>query len=160
MSSKILIVEDNVEKGNIISSVLRGRFKSDIEFARTISSGFAILEHKHWDLVVLDMTFQVSQGLGQEVRKEALAGVELLQFMTGKELEYPVIVATQHSDFTQGGLINLSSVDQLGDLLSATFPQIYRGIIKVDLTSTSWHAELIGLARSCLNVPRIKSTRN
>jgi CheY-like chemotaxis protein len=143
----VLIVEDNAEKSKAIETIIRSQFTGRIDFAQTISSAYSQLEHHNWDLVILDMTFQVSQGLGQAVRKEALAGLEILQFMTSKNLSYPVIVATQHSSFSQVGLISLSSVEELHSLLSETFPEIYRETITVDLTTNEWHAALLNAAQ-------------
>jgi CheY-like chemotaxis protein len=143
----VLIVEDNAEKSKAIETIIRSQFTGRIDFAQTISSAYSQLEHHNWDLVILDMTFQVSQGLGQAVRKEALAGLEILQFMTSKNLSYPVIVATQHSSFSQVGLISLSSVEELHSLLSETFPEIYRETITVDLTTNEWHAALLSAAK-------------
>jgi CheY-like chemotaxis protein len=143
----VLIVEDNAEKSKAIETIIRSQFTGRIDFAQTISSAYSQLEHHNWDLVILDMTFQVSQGLGQAVRKEALAGLEILQFMTSKNLSYPVIVATQHSSFSQVGLISLSSVEELHSLLSETFPEIYRETITVDLTTNEWHAALLNAAK-------------
>ena len=143
----VLIVEDNAEKNKAIETIIRSQFTGRIDFAQTISSAYSQLEHHNWDLVILDMTFQVSQGLGQAVRKEALAGLEILQFMTSKNLSYPVIVATQHSSFSQVGLISLSSVEELHSLLSETFPEIYRETITVDLTTNEWHAALLNAAK-------------
>jgi CheY-like chemotaxis protein len=143
----VLVVEDSAEKSKLIETVLRSQFTGRIDFAQTISSAYSQLEHHKWDLVILDMTFQVSQGLGQAVRKEPLAGLEILQFMTSKELLYPVIVATQHSVFSQVGIIHLSSVEELHSLLLETFPEIYRETIRVDLTTTDWHAALLDAAK-------------
>jgi CheY-like chemotaxis protein len=143
----VLIVEDNAEKSKAIETIIRSQFTGRIDFAQTISSAYSQLEHHNWDLVILDMTFQVSQGLGQAVRKEALAGLEILQFMTSKNLSYPVIVATQHSSFSQVGLISLSSVEELHSLLLETFPEIYRETITVDLTTNEWHAALLSAAK-------------
>jgi DNA-binding NtrC family response regulator len=141
----VLIVEDNAEKSELLETILRSEFKGQIDFAQTISGAYSQLEHHKWDLVILDMTFQISQGLGQAVRKEALAGLEILQFMSSKNLTYPVIVATQHSVFS--GVINLASVEELHALLSETFPEIYRETIRVDLTTTDWHATLLNAAK-------------
>ena len=156
--TKILIVEDNVPKAKLIASILGSEHPAEFSFANTISGAYSELEYNRWDLVILDMTFQVSQGLGQSVRKEGLAGLEVLQFMTGKALLFPVVVATQHSYFTQGGLINLSSVDELHTLLSTTFPKIYRGTVRVDLTTTSWHSDLIQASRKVLDVQKPKNS--
>ena len=98
------------------------------------------------------MTFQVSQGLGQAVRKEALAGIELLQYMSAKQLNYPVIVATQHDVFSQGGWISIGSIEQLHSLLSDAFPNQYRSAVHVDLGSSDWHMDLMKAMRRIIDV--------
>jgi CheY-like chemotaxis protein len=152
MKLKVLVVEDSGSKSDSIIQIVRLHYDADVECVSTISSAYAVLNHTKWDLVILDMTFQVSQGLGQVVRKEALAGIELLQYMSAKQLNFPVIVATQHDYFSQGGWINISSIDELDALLSEAFPNQYRSTVHVDLASSDWHHELMKAMRRILDV--------
>lgn len=151
MSIKILIVEDNKAKQERIASIIQSTYDAEFEFVFTISSAYSVLEHFSWDLVVLDMTFQVSQGIGHAVQKEALAGIELLQYMIAKGLNYPVIVATQHDVFSHGGWMTFSSIEQLHNSLADAFPNIYRTTVRVDLANSDWHDGLLQAVHGVLN---------
>jgi len=152
MTLHILVVEDNSSKAEQIIQTVKFHYDVQPEWVPTISGAYAVLEYKQWDLVILDMTFQVSQGLGQAVRKEALAGIELLQYMSAKRLYFPVIVATQHDFFRQGGWVNIESVDDLHKMLTAAFPKQYRAVVHVDMASSDWQIELMKTMRRIINV--------
>jgi CheY-like chemotaxis protein len=152
MKRNVLVVEDSSSKADSITQLVKLHYDAQVEWVSTISGAYAVLNRKPWDLVILDMTFQVSQGLGQAVKKEALAGIELLQYMSAKQLSYPVIVATQHDEFSQGGWININSIDQLHSLLSEAFPDQYRSVVHVDLMSSDWHLELMKAMRRVIDV--------
>ncbi len=148
---RILVVEDNHLKAEQITNTIRRAYEVSFEIVPTISGAYAVLEHDHWDLVILDMTFQVSKGLGQAVRKEGLAGLELLQYMLGKRIKFPVIVATQHTMFSQG-IINVSSIEELHRLLGEAFPDIYKTTVRIDLANDQWHSQLLFAVKGVFGV--------
>lgn len=152
MTLRILVVEDNSSKAEQITQTVKFHYDAVVEWVPTISGAYAVLEYNPWDLVILDMTFQVSQGLGQTVRKEAMAGIELLQYMSAKRLYFPVIVATQHDFFKQGDWVNIESMDALHQVLSSAFPKQYRAVVHVDMASSEWQIELMKTMRRIINV--------
>jgi CheY-like chemotaxis protein len=158
MKRRILVVEDNKAKQARIERIIQSRYDAAIEFVFTISGAYAVLEHRQWDLVVLDMTFQVSQGIGHAVQKEALAGIELLQYMVAKGLRYPVIVATQHDVFSHGGWMTFNSISQLHQSLAEAFPGIYKATVRVDLANSDWHEDLLSAVQKVLDAPHTKNT--
>ena len=115
-----------------------------------INAAYPNVEHFSWDVVILDMTFQVSSAEGSEARKVALAGLELLQYMSSKQIAVPVIVATQHAVFVQPGYLSIGSIQELAELLRESFPRNYAGVVSVDLASEGWHQELVRLIRGAL----------
>lgn len=136
------IIEDNNLKCKEIERALKAPLALDIHSTPSIAQAYRALVNKEWDLVVLDMTFQVSQGGGREIAKEALAGVEILQFMARRRILSPVIVATQHTSFVAPGLPAIDSIEGLHALLTRLFPLNYRDTIHVDLSEESWKARL------------------
>lgn len=154
MKLSVLVVEDNSSKADQISQIVRRQYDADVEVVPTISGAYSVLDYRRWDLVILDMTFQVSSGLGHAVRKEALAGIELLQYMSAKRLHYPVIVATQHDFFSQGAGVSINSIEELDINLKKAFPAQYRAVVQVDLASSDWHQELTKTMRQVIDVAR------
>lgn len=142
MGYSVLIVEDNNTKRIEIENSLPSCFSYEVQATPSIAQAYRVLSIKPYDLVILDMTFQVSQGKGQEMSKEAMAGVELLQYMARSKINSPVIVATQHSVFSSPGLPTINSVGDLDDLLSALFPENYRTTVQVDLSEETWKTRL------------------
>jgi CheY-like chemotaxis protein len=150
LRSRILIVEDNAAKQAAITRLLQREFDAEVEAVASILAAYPNLTKQTWDLVILDMAFQVF-GQSSSGDNQALAGLELLQYMSSKEISFPVIVATQHGHFSQPGYLSISSIEELDEVLTNSFPRIYRGVVSVDLASESWHHDFIVKVRSALN---------
>jgi CheY-like chemotaxis protein len=155
MMFSVLIVEDNATK----CAEIRNCFKIFpqlsqtflIESTHSIASAYRVLEGKPWDLIILDMTFQAPLGSGNEIAKEALAGIELLQYMSKRRMKTPVIVATQHSSFSSTDMPGIDSIEKLHAVLSRLFPGNYRKIVQVDLAEKAWKGRLQTAVMEVLN---------
>jgi len=139
---RALLIEDNSIKQERIKRVIERGFDAEVQIVGTIIAAYPNIEKLPWDIVILDMTFQILR-TGIDAGMQALAGVELLQFMTSKEITTPVIVVTQHETFTQPGHKTIRSIAELDRLLRDSFPNVYHGTIHANLASESWHEELI-----------------
>lgn len=145
MMRPILIIEDNYEKLAEISQVVTALTSSEIIHAATISAAYRTLEGTKCDLIILDMTFQISHRTDRSIAKESLAGIEILQYMAHRRISTPVIVATQHTHFLHPDIPGIDSIQKLDELLRSLFPRIYRGIIQVDLSETEWKKLLFSI---------------
>jgi DNA-binding NtrC family response regulator len=148
---RILVVEDNATKQAEIENALQGEF--EILSTKSIAGAYRLISGT-WDLVVLDMTFQVGQTRGHESAKEALAGIELLQYMASRSIEVPVVVATQHTSFTTSEMPAIDSIAKLHTLLADAFPETYRHTVEVDLSEETWKTKLREIVRSVLSEDR------
>lgn len=146
----VFVVEDNGTKLQEIKNALPAAFRHNVLDTPSIAWAYRALANTTFDLVILDMTFQVSNDAGNQLAKEALAGVELLQYMARKELEAPVIVATQHTSFHTPELPGIDSIDQLDELLRDLFPNNYFATVHVDLSGESWKAQLAAAATAAV----------
>jgi DNA-binding NtrC family response regulator len=146
---RVLIVEDNLQKKEAIERLLVSRYPIEARYVNSISASLPTIERESWDLVILDMTFQITTGAGHALRKEALAGLEVLQFMAAKRISSPVIVATQHTVFSHGA-INVQTIQALDSLLKRSFPRIYRTTVFIDLNTDDWHSPLLDAAKDLL----------
>jgi DNA-binding NtrC family response regulator len=134
----VLIVEDNATKRGEIEKALPAPFVFDVQSTPSISQAYRAIAGKPYSLIILDMTFHVSQSAGHEMSKEAIAGIELLQFMTRRRIQAPVIVATQHTTFSTPDMPAIDSIEKLHALLIKLFPANYRMTVQVDLSEESW----------------------
>lgn len=138
MIREIFIIEDNPIKKKEIENALPSDIPRKVTWTTAISQAFRVLESRSWDLIILDMTFQVSTGGGNEMAKEPLAGLEVLQYLKRRKIAVPVIVATQHSSFVSTDRTDIDTVDKLHALLARLFPSNYRETVRVDLSEDSW----------------------
>lgn len=139
---KVLLIEDNPTKMRAIQTVITQSFVAEVSTASSISFAYSTLPLRTWDLVILDMTFQASQGTGREISKEALAGIEVLQYVQRMGGGAPVIVATQHTTFASKEFPEVNSLRELDVILKDAFPEVYREIVLIDLASEKWKREI------------------
>lgn len=142
----VLIIEDNGSKLQEIRNALPPGFREDPMTASSIANAYRAINGKPFHLVVLDMTFQISNEGGAAVAKESLAGVEVLQYMARKRLHTQVIVATQHTNFQTTELPGIDSIEKLDGLLSELFPNNYFRTVHVDLSGEAWKQQLADAA--------------
>lgn len=145
----LFIIEDSKPKLAQMKAALPREFRFDILDTHSIAQAERALENRTWDLIILDMTFEVSMGVGNN-EKEALAGVEVLQFMNRKNIRTPVIVATQHTNFFSRFGLEIDSIEKLDVKLSKLFPRNYSAIIHVDLESSAWKTPFQSSVRAAL----------
>ncbi len=79
--------------------------------------------------------------------KPQLAGVKILQHLNQRRLDIPVIVATQHSSFTDTEFGDFSGAGELADLLARAFPRNFKGLLEIDITTDSWMSQFIKLIK-------------
>ncbi|MGY4157886.1 CheY-like chemotaxis protein [Bradyrhizobium sp. USDA 4461] len=138
----VLVVEDNPTKLGALKLLLSERFGVKVSTASSIAHAYTTLQLREWDLIVLDMTFQASHGAGREISKEALAGVEVLQYIQRSGLAVPVIVATAHTKFVSKEFGEIGSLDDLHLVLRQAFPMVYRALVWIDLKDDGWKGTL------------------
>jgi CheY-like chemotaxis protein len=146
---KILIVEDNAFKEGRIREVVAMSGEFEFETCRSIKAAFPMLQKGGWDLILLDMSFQIKGSAGAAPKKEPLAGLEILQYMRAANISRPVIVVTGQSSFV-GGPIAVKSIEELDWKLKTYFPSVYVGTVYIDLPSANWHDGLNELVQKAL----------
>lgn len=142
MKVNVLIVEDNQTKRTEIEKTVVTLLNAEVLGVSTVRQAYKSIELKPWDLIILDMTFQVTPEAGNDSAKEALAGIEILQFMGRRRIDTPVIVATQHTSFSNIEVPDINSIAELDQLLRDLFPENYRTTVEVDLSEEGWKTEL------------------
>jgi CheY-like chemotaxis protein len=138
----VFIVEDNQSKLLEIKKALPNVFRHDVTDTSSIAGAYRLIANREFDLVILDMTFQVSNSKGKQVAKESLAGIEVLQYMDRKNITAPVIVATQHTSFHTPEISGIDSISKLDGLLKELFPKNYFTTVLVDLAGEAWKEQL------------------
>jgi CheY-like chemotaxis protein len=142
----VYIVEDNASKLQEMINALPIVFRDRVMTSHAISNAYRVIANSEFDLIILDMTFQVSNEGGGQIAKESLAGVEVLQYMAAKRLDTPVIVATQHTTFRTRELPEIDSIEKLDGLLKDLFPGNYFTTVHVDLSGEAWKERLAAAA--------------
>lgn len=147
MKEPLLVVEDNDFKYQQILTVLK-----DVPTLRvkTFKAALPQIRTGSFSAIILDMTFQVLETTGQTDSLEALAGLQLLQYMKRIGKKTPVIVTTQHTTFHQPGTATIQGVEALDELLKAGFSGTYVGCVYM-AEGNGWEAELMQHMRGIEN---------
>lgn len=147
---QVLIVEDNLTKQQEIINALPPAFRDGVLATPSIANAYRSVANKRFDLIILDMTFQISNEGGGAIAKESLAGIEVLQYMSRMRIATPVIVATQHTTFHTVELPDIDSIEKLDELLSDLFPENYIATVHVDLAGEDWKSQLAAAVEEAL----------
>lgn len=139
---KILIVEDNEVKYKQITSVVSAREQTEVIWVKTLKRAHPQIRHGDFGLVILDMTFQVLEMPGRSYSIEALAGLQLLQYMKRIKRRIPVIVTTQHAKFEQPGYKTINGIRSLDLMLRGQFSDFYIGCVPF-AENNGWEVQLI-----------------
>ena len=144
---RILIVEDQIDKYNEISTLLTEKLHEVVEFThkQSLRSGLsAVVNDCGHDILLLDMSmpsFDPSVTNPEGSKPKSFAGKELMAQMSIREIEIPTIVITQYSNF-EGGSIDLP---ELTEDLESRFPSFFIGSVFYSSVSNEWKAQLLSL---------------
>lgn len=143
----VLLIEDNPQKRVAIERVVRDATGFGLEQAENIAVAYRLIDIKQWMCIILDMAFDTSRARGKERSQDWLAGIEILQYLADQGAKIPVIVATQHASFPHSDIKGIDSVAKLDTMLQNRFSDIYKGVVRVDLASDKWKADLASKLR-------------
>lgn len=143
-NGKLLIVEDNDIKLRRIVSVLNEISITEFDRVSNLKAAQLYVRNFTYAGILLDMTFHIIENKIQSVTLEALAGLQLMQYMDRLGIEIPTIVVTQHTVFQQPGTPAIRGVSKLDKLLRGTFPGIYRGTVLMT-DGDQWRSDLVRL---------------
>ena len=143
---RILVAEDQPEKAEVISRVLKNHFKlCEIVTAESLRSALSIvLSADQPALIILDMSmpnFPLSSQGALEAEPESFAGQELMKQMHLRNIEIPTVVVTQYSSFEKDSV----TLQELDDLYKLRFSNFYIGSVYYSSTSSQWKKELYTL---------------
>lgn len=146
---KILLVEDDQFKAKAILALIGQDFSGTIiEHAKSLSSGYKMLEGGGFDLLLLDMSLPTFDVGPNDSGGEPLGfgGLKLLDLLSESSLLLPTIVVTQFEQFGENEkAINLESL--VMDL-SKSFSDSFVGLVYYNSAKLDWKAKLVQLIKS------------
>jgi CheY-like chemotaxis protein len=147
---KVLIIEDDDEKGEHLLRFLSEQYGIPATIARSFQSGLRAILDSTPDLILLDMTMRNYDRtvLEDGGRPHAFAGREILRQMRRERLNTPVIVVTHFDRF--GADDNFVTLNELSAELKSRFPN-YLGTVQFKNNVDDWKPSLASLIDSQLN---------
>ncbi|MBU5611676.1 response regulator [Geomonas azotofigens] len=139
---KILVVEDDENKLDQISEILRLIPNLSLTSKRSYQSGLREILDSRYDLIVLDMSMPTYDKSSSEPggRFRKFAGKEILAEIRREKVDARVLLVTGFDTFGEGAtFITLQEMDKK---LSVLFPSVYLGSIFYNASETNWADEL------------------
>lgn len=137
----ILIVEDNELKFKRILATIESCGSHTVTRTKNLKTTLANIRFGGFELMFLDMAFEVLSNQSQSATLHALAGLQVLQYLNRSSSRIPVVVVTQHSSFHQPGTPAIPDIKSLDLRLCEAFPTIYRGMVFM-AEDNNWQAEI------------------
>lgn len=154
---KLLLVEDDENKGIQLSNYIREAFPSThIQLERSLQSGIRRIRKERPDMVLLDMTLP-NYDIGPDEPggdPQIFGGRDFLDQMDRLEIIVPVIVITQYETFGKPP----KSLSQLDEELRANYSTSYRGVIYYHASIHEWKEQLKRRIETSLTADRSGST--
>jgi len=127
---KILVIDDQTPKFDQVKNLLSDLFPlSTFRHLKNFQYAVSQLAQSEFDLVVLDMSFNVNYNPSESVGFENLAGLRILQHMFRRNIKIPVIIFTAHSEFSDPGIHSIKGMDELRRYVEEFFPGLCLGCI-------------------------------
>jgi CheY-like chemotaxis protein len=147
---KLLLVEDDENKGIQLSSYIRESFPmAHLQLERSLQSGIRRIRKELPDLVLLDMTLP-NYDIGPDEPggdPQIFGGRDFLDQMDRLAIVVPVIVITQYETFGKPS----KSLPQLDAELRADYPSSYRGAIYYHASIHEWKEQLKRLVETSVH---------
>jgi CheY-like chemotaxis protein len=141
---KILLVEDDDNKGDQLCMFLEDTYgaRAEVTRARSYHSAVLAVSAQHFDLVLLDMTIPTFDITPDEPggQIEGYGGRDFLEELDRLGIKPNVIVVTQFDRFGERG--SDMSLDELAADLSRSFPETYRGAVYYSSAREGWRRDL------------------
>lgn len=140
---KILLIEDQQDKKNQIKKFLDGFFIGNCDVTEVESLRGAlreVLSNENYECILLDMTmpyFDPDLSNLSDTSPESFAGMEFLEYLKLRNINFPVIVITQYS-FFEGGV----TLESLSDKFSTDFEENFIGTVYFDSSNDKWKSDL------------------
>ena len=140
---KVLIIDDKPEKYLAIKDFfLQAAGEFEIFWVKHFRQAQNNLRNINYDLVVLDMSFEVHGGDAEEARFADLAGLHVLQFMWRSRMKIPTIICTSHTKYADPDFGTIDGVEALRTYVRDVFGLSILGCVLMTVDETIWHSEM------------------
>ncbi|EGR0744807.1 hypothetical protein BBM24_21890 [Vibrio parahaemolyticus] len=141
----VLFIEDDKEKIQAIKNHMLEKYSKlnfYFEIRESVQSGLdALISDKKYDLLLLDMAlpnYNISNFEPDGGSPESFGGRDLLFQMKMRRKDIPSIVITQFESFGDDNM----TLNELKNILSSNFSDIYLGTVYFSITSDEWKKDL------------------
>lgn len=144
----ILLVEDGEYKSERVSEFLNNNISDAlIDVKGSYSSATKAILSSDYTFAILDMTlptFDKNNG-NDGGDSKTYGGLDLARFIKRKKLNLKFLFLSQYNSFNESA--KLSSLDDIDDIASTNYPDLYLGSVFYEHAGFKWKDELMELVK-------------
>ncbi|MCP4385551.1 MAG: response regulator [Hyphomicrobiales bacterium] len=142
MTRKVLLIDDQRAKSEGIKRFFKEIYPSDdVKWTKNFRQAQNNLRHGGYDLVILDMSFEVHGATSEDMRFNGLAGLHVLQFMWRSKIKVPTIICTSHVNYSDPDFGKIRGLDGLKKYVRV-FGSVVIGCVLMEADEKIWHREM------------------
>ena len=141
MRLKILYIEDQPDKYNSISGLLKKNKHSKLLWAKNYTEGLLALDKGEFDFLLLDMSLPISALEQRKNNYDSFAGMSILKEIKRRKKNIKVILVTGFNDFEREGKI--TTLTELESQIQQKYSDYYIGTVRYDSTTIEWQDSLL-----------------
>ena len=138
-----MLIDDQQAKWDGVSKFFGEHYPHDgLTWIKNFRQAQNQLTQIHYDLLILDMTFEVHGSVAEDLRFNGLAGLHVLQFMWRSKLKIPTIICTSHENYSDPDFGIIRGVAELDRYVRQVFGDVVLGCVLMVPDEDVWHREM------------------
>lgn len=143
MSKRVLLVDDKREKFIAIRRFLHSKHPDwNLEWSRHFRQAQNNLRTARFDLLLLDMSFEVHGATSENLTFNGLAGLHVLQFMWRSKIDIPTVICTSHENYSDPDFGVIQGIENLTAYVQAVFGPRVLGCVLMTADEKTWNSDL------------------
>lgn len=143
MARKVVLIDDQPEKNAAINRFFENNYPDDkVTWFKNFRQSQNNLLVYDFDLLILDMSFEVHGAVSEDLAFNGLAGLHVLQFMWISEIELPTIIFTSHDNYSDPDFGEIKGIEELNNHTKRIFGDLVLGCVKMSLDENEWNNKL------------------
>lgn len=139
----VLIVDDKHEKYVAIRRFAKDNYPDwSLEWSRHFRQAQNNLRGSKFDLLLLDMSFEIHGAASEDLTFNGLAGLHVLQFMWRSKIVIPTIICTSHENYSDPDFGTIHGIENLTKYVQEVFGPSLIGCVLMTADDVIWKRDL------------------
>ena len=143
LNKRILVVDDKKEKYFAVRRFFSSEYpKWNIEWSKHFRQAQNNLLATKFDLLILDMSFEIHGAASEDLTFNGLAGLHVLQFMWRTKISIPTVICTSHENYSDPDFGMINGIQDLTKYVQSVFGPSVLGCVLMTADEYTWTNDL------------------